>query len=174
MGMFSGPTEHAENPPETWLVRKAGDRLWELTTKSGTVINTYGTQTHAREERTPGHFFADLYAKETRWYAGEQIEQWKPWATVKAEREATVRRLADRGRSGLEGKIDRWTRWLRTDFRSVSKDPMPEDIVEWARWYAKTYPGPVGQGIAVTLAQIDDARAELARTDGLVADHAAA
>ena len=172
MSMFSGPTEHAANAPETWEVRKAGDRLWQLVTTDGTVINTYGTKKHATE--SIDLVWRTIYDRETRWYAGEQIDQWKPWATVKAEREATVRRLAERGRVGIEARVERLTRQLVSYYRTVTNDAVPADVVEWARWYGTTYPGLMGDDLVKIVTQIDADRAELTRTAAVLTDHAAA
>lgn len=172
MSMFSGPTEHAANPPETWQVVKDGDRLWKIQTATGTTINTYGTKTHAVEAIET--VWRPIYERETRWYAGEQIAGWKSWESVKAEHAATARRLAERGRTGLAERVTRLTERLRNEHRAVSSDPMPEDVVAWARWYAATYPGPMSATLTHLVESVESARAEIARTDALVSDLAAA
>lgn len=71
--------EHADNPPNTWKVVKAG-RVWHLQAQDGTVIE-YGIRTKAAAEtlRTEGPFVA-MYEKERRWYRGENVPGWKPYA----------------------------------------------------------------------------------------------
>jgi hypothetical protein len=86
MSLFSGPEEHAANPPETWEVRKLGDRAWSLTTAHAVILETFPTKKLAEAARVDS-FYVTLYGKYTRWYAGENVHPWKPWATVKAEQE---------------------------------------------------------------------------------------
>jgi hypothetical protein len=81
MSLFRSPEDHAANPPETWKVVKVTKRLWRLTTKDGIGIASYPRQSDAESATTSG-FYVDLYAKETRWYAGEQVDGWKPYTEV--------------------------------------------------------------------------------------------
>jgi hypothetical protein len=78
MSLFSGPEEHAANPPSSWQVVKAGPRLWHLTTRDGGVLKSEQTKTAAEAERESG-FYVNLYEKERRWYAGEPVPGWKPY-----------------------------------------------------------------------------------------------
>lgn len=96
MSLFSGPEEHTANPPETWVVHKAGERNWQLQTKDGGVLD-WGQPTKKRAEalRAEG-WYVEMYDKERRWYAGEDIPPWKPWAQCQAEQEATRAWLANR------------------------------------------------------------------------------
>lgn len=82
MSLFSGPDEHAANPPETWTVTRSG-RRWKLCTSSGGVLGAYNTRGQAEAARTSG-FLADLYADETRWYAGESVRGWLPYQDLNA------------------------------------------------------------------------------------------
>ena len=173
MSMFSGPTEHADNPPETWEVRKAGDRLWEVVTKDGIVITTRATRTHAKQATTEGTY-VEQYARDGRWYAGETPTGWKSWEQCRAEQEAVLRRQAERGRSGLAARVEGLTEQLRSMHRDVSPDPVPSDVIAWARWYGATYLGPHGDRLVYIVRQIDAAEAEVARMDALLADYAAA
>ena len=88
MSLFKGPEEHAANPPETWKAVKAGDRSWRLTTAGGDVIGYYKTKkdTLAARDDPQGHY-PMLWEKERRWYAGEQVDNWRPYAQIKAEQE---------------------------------------------------------------------------------------
>jgi hypothetical protein len=77
MTLFSSPEEHAANPPATWQVVKVGTRRWGLATQAGYVLERFECKTDAEQGRTEG-WAADLYDKETRWYAGEPVNGWKP------------------------------------------------------------------------------------------------
>jgi len=175
MSMFSGPTEHAANPPETWKVVKINDRSWALTSKDGHSFATFPRKMDADMARTlPESFWRSMYDRETQWYLGKHVAGWKPWAEVKAEHERTMRRLAERGRTGLAERVDRLTERLRNEHRAVSSDPVPVDVIAWARWYATTYPSPTSATLSELADQVDGARAEIARMDGVLADLVAA
>lgn len=77
MSLFSGPAEHAANPPESWQVARLG-RVWQLRTAGGGVLDSYPTKRAAEAARADSNI-ARLYAKETRWYAGEPVDGWKPY-----------------------------------------------------------------------------------------------
>ncbi|KOV84753.1 hypothetical protein [Nocardia sp. NRRL S-836] len=84
MSLFNGPAEHADNPPETWQVVKAG-RGWQLQTKDGGVLHSsFPTKREAESERTDGAT-ARLYAKEARWYAGESIPGWRDYSEIRPQ-----------------------------------------------------------------------------------------
>jgi hypothetical protein len=74
--MLFPPETHAENPPATWRVGKCG-RRWSLTDAAGAVLESFDTKRAAEAARTSGHS-AELYEKERRWYAGENVPGWKP------------------------------------------------------------------------------------------------
>lgn len=80
MSMFAGPDEHAANPPETWKVVKSG-RAWHLITMTGDVLDYFVRQSDAVAAIEEGPI-RRLYDDETRWYAGESVRGWKPWADV--------------------------------------------------------------------------------------------
>ena len=86
MTLFDGPEEHEANPPETWKVYRVGDRSWMLATATNVCLEGFTTRRAAMAARTSG-FNVDLWRKESRWYAGENVHPWKSWAEVKAERE---------------------------------------------------------------------------------------
>ena len=77
MSLFNNSKEHAENPPESWRVVKTG-RRYALQTASGITLDTFERKGHAEDARSTG-FVAKLYADETRWYAGESVNGWKPY-----------------------------------------------------------------------------------------------
>lgn len=79
MSIFASPEEHAANPPSTWEVRQWG-RKWVLVCTKWpiTTLATFTTMREAKQAKITG-FLADLYAKESRWYAGESVDNWKPY-----------------------------------------------------------------------------------------------
>lgn len=79
MSLFSSPAEHADNPPSTWRVEKIGPGCWSVLTKAGVGITSQSTKGRAEAILTSGFYF-DLWHKEQRWYAGEPVEGWKPYA----------------------------------------------------------------------------------------------
>lgn len=95
MSLFSGPQEHAANPPLSWQVVKAGTRVWDLRTTAGVVLQTFTTRRDAEGARLQG-WLVDLYEKERRWYGGEPVANWRPWADVRAEHERTAAKRARR------------------------------------------------------------------------------
>lgn len=68
--------DHAANPPETWQVRKVAERRWEL------FVPIYGLETFptkkAAEAAKVSGFLVNLYEKERRYYAGQDVPGWKP------------------------------------------------------------------------------------------------
>lgn len=94
--------DHADNGPETWrveTVRDASGRrvpsLFHLTTAGGDVLDTFTTRREAEAAKESGHLVT-LYHRERRWYAGEEIPGWRPWAEVHAEQERREAWLAQR------------------------------------------------------------------------------
>lgn len=83
MSLFAGPVEHAANPPESWRVEKGVTRLWFLKTKDGVTLETFPTKKAAEHAKVES-FYVSLYEKESRWYAGEAIPGWKPYAAASA------------------------------------------------------------------------------------------
>lgn len=81
MALHRTPEEHDTNPPTSWRVRKIADRRWQLEQADGTPLDRFGTRQAAEEARTAG-FLAKLYAKEGRWFAGESVDGWRPFAAV--------------------------------------------------------------------------------------------
>ncbi len=87
--MLFSAQDHPVNPPGTWTVeRQRVGRRWDLRTAAGVVISSFPTKRSAVAARTSG-FYADLYAKEGRWYAGEPVAGWLPYQEV-------LRRAAER------------------------------------------------------------------------------
>lgn len=100
MSLFATPEAHAANPPESWTVERiAGNGA---RAKFGLVIEpgagpaeTFGTRQDAeRAKNNPQSWLRSLYEKERRWYAGENIAGWRPWAEIAAEREQKARAAA--------------------------------------------------------------------------------
>lgn len=79
MSLFRSPEEHAANPPESWEVTKVMNKRWHLTTTAGTVLHSSERKRDCEELKTSGFYF-NLYRKEARWYAGEEVSGWKPYA----------------------------------------------------------------------------------------------
>ena len=80
MSLFNGPEQHTANPPETWTVARRGCQ-WALCTAADVELQRFPTNRAAEGARTTG-FFAELYAKEKRWYAGESVPGWRPCSEV--------------------------------------------------------------------------------------------
>lgn len=79
MSVFSGPVEHAANPPETWKVSKQANRSWYVTTSDGAkVLHRARSKGEAVAAIRVG-FIRNLYDRETRWYAGESIPGWRDY-----------------------------------------------------------------------------------------------
>lgn len=114
MSLHASPEENAANPPESWTIARvqSGSRArWELYTTPGTDYPTqsFGTKREAEEATRGGHHF-DLWHKERRWYAGEKVGQWRPYAEIQAERaaiEAKRRRNAEKMGATPEG-VEEW------------------------------------------------------------------
>lgn len=101
MALFTTPEAHAANPPESWEVSKAADRVWRLApadAPAGAALDTFTTKAKAEAAKVSG-WLVDLYEKEGRWYAGETVTGWRPYADVAAEHA----RLAARRGHGLAG-----------------------------------------------------------------------
>jgi hypothetical protein len=79
--LFPSPEYHTANPPETWIVVRVG-RKYQLQTKDGACLQGYPRKRDAERDKTSGFYF-DLYHKERRWYAGEPILGWRPYAEFK-------------------------------------------------------------------------------------------
>lgn len=86
MSLFRDPAEHAANPPETWEVIKKMTGSWALAPKGVTdyEFERFPTKRKAEEAKTKGFCF-NLWHKEARWYAGEQVAGWRPYAEVAAD-----------------------------------------------------------------------------------------
>ena len=109
MSLYSGPEQHAKNPPSTWTVQReqVGSHVsWFMQDAEGNQIgHRFSTKKAATAALTDGHE-ARLWEKERRWYAGENVHPWKPWSVVKAENEARDRRNAER-KQAERRKIER-------------------------------------------------------------------
>lgn len=85
--IFASPAQHHENPPATWTVRKHGRKWGLFCNVSENPLDTFLTKREAEAGKVTG-FIANLYAKETRWYTGERVDNWKVYAQCVAERQA--------------------------------------------------------------------------------------
>ncbi|MEU4576181.1 hypothetical protein [Nonomuraea sp. NPDC023979] len=88
MSLFATPEEHAANPPSTWKVVPAGTRQWAHATAAGTVLGGRYDRKRDAEADLLTSSYAVLWEQERRWYAGEQVDTWRPYAEVLAERQA--------------------------------------------------------------------------------------
>jgi hypothetical protein len=79
MALYSDPDQHAANPPSSWRVRKIKDRLWHVVDAAGTTLERATTKGEAERLRLDG-FCARLWETERRWYAGEPVPGWRPYA----------------------------------------------------------------------------------------------
>jgi hypothetical protein len=89
VALFGSPEEHAQNPPSSWVVvklpRNGRASRWALTTaseaESFTVapLETFATRRDAEGAKSRGFLF-DLWHKDARWYAGEDVGRWKTYA----------------------------------------------------------------------------------------------
>jgi hypothetical protein len=95
MALHLTPEEHDANPPESWHVVKAADRVWHL--RQGDEPNPLESFTtkHAAEEAKRSGFLFDLYAREGRWMAGENVHPYKPYAECKPRMDAAAARRAE-------------------------------------------------------------------------------
>lgn len=93
MSLFSGPEEHAANPPETWQVARVqvGNHrpTWYLATADGGHLSSAHETRKAAESELSAGFYFDLWHREGRWYAGETPPGHRSWAECKAEQERT-------------------------------------------------------------------------------------
>lgn len=91
MSMFKSPEDHAANPPSTWVVVKTAPRLWALQSAGGVTLQSYPTKRQAAAAAVAS-YHVNLWHKHTRWYAGEAVAGWRPYAVVAEEQ----RRWAER------------------------------------------------------------------------------
>lgn len=97
MSLFADPEQHAANPPETWQIVRipTGSRARFALKISADQPHpeTFATRGEAERERDKG-YTRRLYEDEARWYAGEPVRGWRPWAEVKADQERNAARHA--------------------------------------------------------------------------------
>lgn len=91
MALFLTPEDHAANPPSTWTVTKACDRIWHLDTSDGEPLDSFTTKTAAEAAKVEG-FLVRLYDQEGRWMAGETPPGRRSYAECLAERQRIVER----------------------------------------------------------------------------------
>jgi hypothetical protein len=85
---YSSPEALAANPPESWEVRKRGERSWGLHIDgSDFPAEVFATRREALAVRdTPTSWLRRAVDQERRWYAGEAVSCWKPYTEVLADR----------------------------------------------------------------------------------------
>lgn len=83
MALHLNADEHDANPPSSWKVVKATDRRWQLQDKNGGVLDTFATKREADAAKVSG-YLVDLYNKEGRWFAGENVPGWKRYVPAVA------------------------------------------------------------------------------------------
>lgn len=81
MAIHLNPKEHDADPPQGWIVRKAGKALWHLLSRDGGVLDRFTTKKDAEAAKTAGRIF-NLYQKEGRWFKGDTPAGWRPYALV--------------------------------------------------------------------------------------------
>lgn len=80
MALHRTPEEHNANPPHTWHVVKVIDGVWDLRMQSDdATLERFSTKCAAELAKSEG-FYVELYEKEGRWFAGESIPNWRPYA----------------------------------------------------------------------------------------------
>ena len=88
MSLFSGPIEHAANPPETWRIVRVAARDYAMRTATGEgTLERFERLRDAEAalvlKNTPAH---RLYATEAEWYAGKPSDpRFRPYVDVLAE-----------------------------------------------------------------------------------------
>ena len=76
--MLFGKDKHEQNHPKTWKVERRG-RRFHVVTLDGYSLDSFDTKRDALRASQSG-FLVDLYDKETRWFAGENITGWRSYA----------------------------------------------------------------------------------------------
>jgi hypothetical protein len=79
--MLFGKEQHEQNHPRTWTVERRG-RKFHIVTTDGLSLDSFETK-RAAIQATQSGFLVDLYHKETRWFAGESVPGWRPYAEAK-------------------------------------------------------------------------------------------
>ena len=86
MSLYANPREHAANPPETWRVVPRHPDVtgrWNIVDAQGAILEPARTKREAlariADRTCPS---ARLWEQERRWYAGETIPGWRPYAAV--------------------------------------------------------------------------------------------
>lgn len=90
MSLFDSPEKHAANPPSTWRVVRAGTRQWTHVTSDGAVIGGPYDRKRDAEDDLATSFYATLWDKERRWYAGEPVSGWRPYVDCLADQIRTL------------------------------------------------------------------------------------
>jgi len=93
MSLHATPEDHQADPPSAWIVRKAGERSWHLDSSlpDGGTLGYFERRRDAEQAKISGPE-ASLYEREGRWFAGEPVANWRPYAEIAAERAARLAR----------------------------------------------------------------------------------
>lgn len=127
--LHATPKEHNDNPPSTWIVAKAADRCWQLRDANGGVLERRPTKKAAEELKITGHL-VDLYNKEGRWFAGEQVDNWKPYVNEALRlMDGLLRRLI-----ALNATQRRWMA-LKTDAPEAEKQSVFKAMKDYPQNY---------------------------------------
>ena len=97
MSLHSTPEDHDADPPSGWRVVKVAGPAWHLVSSLSDdyVFASYLRKRDAEAARTDSPHVR-LYEREGRWFAGEPVSGWKPYAAIEAERERRAEWLAGR------------------------------------------------------------------------------
>lgn len=71
--------DHDADPPSNWVVQKVKNGLWHLNNNQGFTLESFKTKKAAEKAKSSGFYF-NLYEKEGRWFRGEPVPDWKPYA----------------------------------------------------------------------------------------------
>lgn len=81
MALHRTPEDHEKDPPEAWQVVKVAERCWHLDSSLGWTIGYYTTKHAAEADKVSGPHVS-LYEREGRWFAGEPVSNWRPYAEL--------------------------------------------------------------------------------------------
>lgn len=81
MSLHRTPQEHEADPPSAWAVAKVANRCWQLRSSFGWTVDTYTSRKAAEADRSGGRWVG-LFEREGRWFAGQPVAGWRPYAPV--------------------------------------------------------------------------------------------
>ena len=80
------PLSHTNNPPHTWTVVKAAERVWQVRDNDGGVRTSAKTKREATELLTSGFYFK-LWHDRDAWYKGHTPTGHNSWIDEHARQE---------------------------------------------------------------------------------------